>query len=67
MNAKEKAAQLVQIFGKEMAIKVVDELLNRDQQWIEKLSHECPDMWQESDFLKSKIIFNDVLIEIKKL
>jgi hypothetical protein len=67
MTAKEKAAKLIEKFGKENAVLVVDELTERDKQWIEKLTHDCPDMWQESDFEKSKLMFDEVLKEIKLL
>lgn len=67
MEAIEKAKELVSIFGKENSFKVVDELLKRDKQWIDKLSSEDSDKWQPSDFDKSASLFNDVKIEIEKL
>lgn len=67
MNAKEKAKSLVTNFGKEVALKVIEELLKRDKQWVEKLSTEFPNEWELSDFKKSKLIFDEVKNEVEKL
>lgn len=64
MEAKEKAGELINIFGKEVAFKVADELLKRDRQWIEKLSKEHPQDWSLSDYDKSLEMFNNLKNEI---
>jgi len=50
MEAKEKAKELINIFGKEMALKVADELLKRDLEWIEQLSKAYPKDWNLSNY-----------------
>jgi len=65
MEAKEKAKELINIFGKEVALKVVDELLKRDKNWIEKLFKEYPQDWSLSDYDKSIEMFNNLKNEIK--
>ena len=43
MSINNYGVELVNSFGKETTLKVVDELLKRDKKWIEKLSKENPD------------------------
>lgn len=67
MTPQEKAQQLTKEFGKEFALKVVGHLLQRDKQWIEKLSEESPDKWQLSDFDKSIKMYEEVKTEIQNI
>lgn len=67
MTSIEKANELIAKFGMTMALKVVEELLNRDKQWVEKLSDENPETWQLSDFDKSIKMFDQVKNEINYL
>ena len=72
MEPKEKAKELLDKFkvpllneNKRLALIAVDELLNRDRQWIEKLSKEMPDRWSMDDLKKSMNMFEEVKEQIQ--